>query len=629
MSGSLPSLSSRHADAAAADADVVADADGSLSLARSGAMPLPELMQRAERLQAGGHAQASAALYRAWVEHTDSPHRHIACFNWGTVLGALRRPQEAEAAYRHALALAPAFGQARVNLGHQLEQQGRHDEALAEWARVWQAPPPPLTQPEAFTLHLHALNNSARLLETLRRFDEAEGLMKRSLELRPDQPDVLQHYVHIRQKQCKWPVYEPVGEVTHNQLLVATSPLAMLSASDDPALQLLAAQRFVMHKVPAATAPPLHLSGPRREGRIRIGYLSGDLHLHAVGLLTAEVFGLHDRRRVEVFGFCWSREDGSDLRRRIVQGLDHLVPIGTLDDAQAAQRIAALGIDVLVDLQGLTSGARAGILVRRPAPVQVSWLGLPGTSAIPGVDHILSDRFVLPTELQPYLTERPLHVPHCYQASDRQREEGPTPTRAECGLPEDGFVYCSFNNNFKFTEEMFRCWMRVLHSVPGSVLWLLADNEWARENMLREADAAGVARERLVFAPRVAPPQYLARFRCADLVLDTFPYNAGTTANDVLWMGTPILTRSGRTYISRMAGSLLHAVGLPDLVTHSLPDYERQAIQLGRQPARIASYKRYLAEHGRSSRLFDMPGLVRDIEDAVMPLALAARARVN
>jgi predicted O-linked N-acetylglucosamine transferase (SPINDLY family) len=258
--------------------------------------------------------------------------------------------------------------------------------------------------------------------------------------------------------------------------------------------------------------------------------------------------------------------------------------------------------------------------------VQVGYLGLPGTSALPGVDWIIADRFVLPEAMQPYYTERPIYLPHCYQVSDRQREVAPRPERSRYGLPDDAFVFCSFNNNFKFTEGVFDAWMRILAQVPGSVLWLLADNDTARDNMLRRADAAGIARERLVFAPRVAPPEYLARFQCADLVLDTFPYNAGTTASDALWMGTPILTLSGRSYISRMAGSLLTAVGLPDLITESLADYERLAVALGRTPARVASYKRYLAERGRDSPLFDLPQIVHDLETEFERLALAARA---
>jgi predicted O-linked N-acetylglucosamine transferase (SPINDLY family) len=365
---------------------------------------------------------------------------------------------------------------------------------------------------------------------------------------------------------------------------------------------------------------------PPRNGRIRIGYLSGDLHLHAVGLLTPELFELHDRSRFEVWAFDWTPESEMPQRRRILKAMDHVVRLAGVDDTTAAKLIAQAGIDVLVDLQGLTSGARPAILGQRPAPVQVSYLGLPGTSALPGVDWILADAFTMPPELEPYCTERPIRLPHCYQVSDRQRDISPTPTRAAAGLPDDVFVYCSFNNNHKFTGEVFAAWMRILRQVPDSVLWLLADNDTARESMLCAADAQGIARERLIFAPRVSPADYLARFTCADLMLDTFPFNAGTTASDALWMGLPIVTRAGRSYISRMAGSLLTAVGLPDLITDSLPAYEKLAVDLGRAPARIASYKRYLAEHGRTSPLFDLPQTVRDIEAEFEHLALKHRA---
>jgi predicted O-linked N-acetylglucosamine transferase (SPINDLY family) len=593
--------------------------DGQIAFARSGSMPIDDLLTRTQALSQRGLGADSAALYEAWIDSTASPMRHVACYNWGTVLGALGRHADAEKACRQALALNPDFPHARVNLGHQLEHLGRPVEALAEWEAVREHPKAPIE------LRIHALNNLARLHEMRRHYDRAEACMVASLTLKPDQNDVIQHYVHIRQKQCAWPVYQPVGEVTHNQLLCGTSVLAMLGESDDPALQLMAAQRFVHDKVPKPPEIPLHATRPPRSGKIRIGYLSGDLHMHAVGLLSVELLELHDRERFEVWAFSWSRDDGTPLRARIRKAIDHYVPIGGVDDNTAAKMIADAGIDVLVDLQGLTNGARPGIVVQRPAPVQVSYLGLPGTCALPGVDHIVADPFVMPDALRPYMTERPMHVPHCYQVSDRQREVGAMPTRAQYGLPEDAFVFCSFNNTFKFTEGVYRSWMRILQQVPDSVLWLLADNEWALENLRREADAHGIERNRLILAPRVAPPDYLARFQLADLMLDTFPYNAGTTASDALWMGLPILTYSGRSYISRMAGSLLNAVGLPELVTHSLQDYEQLAVQLGRQPKRVASYKRYLAENGRKSRLFDVPALVREIENGFERLALAKR----
>jgi|CXWL01.1.fsa_nt_gi predicted O-linked N-acetylglucosamine transferase (SPINDLY family) len=608
---------------AAPPAPQAADPAALLEAARRGHLTLQVLIDRAQAMQSAGQSETAAQLYQTWLAHTESPLRHVACFNWGTLLSAAGRNDAAEAAYQQALAHLPGFAPARLNLGHLLERRGAVPGALDLWRAVFDA-----DLPATLELRLHALNNSARLLETQRRYPEAEALMRRSLELKAAQPDVIQHYVHIRQKQCAWPHDLAVGEVTPHQFLVGTSLLATMGLSDDPALQLLAAQRFVHEKVPKPPPLPLHTRPPAAAdgARIRIGYLSGDLHMHAVGLLAPELFELHDRSRFEVWGFCWTPESQQPQRLRILKALDHHVRLGGVDDLTAAKLIAQAGIDVLVDLQGLTSGARPAILGHRPAPVQVSYLGLPGTSALPGVDWMIADRYVMPPELLPYCSERPLYLPHCYQVSDRQREVAAPPERARYGLPEDAFVYCSFNNNHKFTAEMFAAWMRILAAVPGSVLWLLADNDTARENMLRAADAHGVARERLVFAPRVAPAEYLARFALADVMLDTFPFNAGTTASDALWMGTPIVTRSGRTYISRMAGSLLTAVGLPDLIAHDLPGYEVLAVTLGRQPPRVASYKRYLAEHGRQSPLFDVPRIVREIEAEFERLARAARA---
>jgi predicted O-linked N-acetylglucosamine transferase (SPINDLY family) len=582
-------------------------------------LTLAELVSQAQHLQQAGQADAAVLLYQGWV--TDGPlaMRHVACFNLGTLLGGLNRNADAEAAYRQAVVLQPNFPHARLNLGHLLERAGQPEQALAQWRAV-------LASGAATDLRVHAWNNLGRLLETLRRFPEAETCLCESLQLNAHQPSVIQHYLHLRQKQCAWPVYQTLGDVTPNMLLTGTSLLAMMSASDDPALQLIAATRFATDRVPKLAPVALHSGMPARSGKIKIGYLSGDLHMHAVGLLTPELFELHDRSKFEVHAFCWTPESAQPQRQRILAAMDHLVRLDGVDDATAARLIAQAGIDVLVDLQGLTSGARPAILGYRAAPVQVSYLGLPGTSALPGVDWIVADPYVMPPELEPYCTEQPIRLPHCYQVSDRQREVAPRPQRSTYGLPDDRFVYCSFNNTFKFTPEVFGAWMRILAQVPDSVLWLLADNDTARDNLQRNALAQGIAADRLVFAPRVAPPEYLARFQCADLMLDTFPYNAGTTASDALWMGTPIVTLSGRSYISRMAGSLLSAVGLPELATTRLADYEALAVLLGRQPARVASYKRYLAEQGRSSPLFDMPAIVRSIESHFERLALKHRA---
>ncbi|HET8871223.1 MAG TPA: acetylglucosamine transferase [Aquabacterium sp.] len=582
-----------------------------IAKAKSGQMPLNELLDAAQRCVAAGQTQDALTLYESWCEATSSPHLFIALFNWGTVLGNVGRSQEAVAVYQRALSVKPDFIQARLNMGHQLENQGQTEEGLNQWRLAIEQMDRMSNVDEE--LRLHALNNMARLLEVLKRYDESEAYMVRSLDVNPNQPKVIQHYVHIRQKQCEWPVYQTTGRVTANQLWTGTSPLAMLSSSDEPALQLMAARTFVHDRVQPVGAS---LASPKRmkDGPLRVGYLSGDFCLHAVGLLIPELLELHDRSKVEVFGFCWSKDDGTAQRARLVKAFDHHVRIGHLDDLTAARLIASLDIDILVDLQGLTSGARPNILSHRPARVQMTYLGFPGTTGLPGLDYVICDRYVVPPELVPMMSEKPLYMSQCYQISDRKREVGKTPVRADYKLPEDKFVFCSFNNNFKFTEELFSTWMRILQQVDNSVLWLLADNRWAHENMLASADRHGINRDRLIFAPRVAPPDYLARFQLADLFLDTFPYNAGTTANDVLFMGTPILTYSGRTFISRMAGSLLENVGLPDLITNSIEEYERKAVQLGRNPKMIATYKRYLAEHRMSTPLFDIPAFVRDLE---------------
>ncbi|WP_237491469.1 tetratricopeptide repeat protein [Malikia spinosa] len=579
-------------------------------------LSLTDLMAQAGVLSQQGQVPVAIALYRAWLAvRVADPLRYVALFNLGVLHGSLQQPQEAEPLYREALRLQPTLLQARLNLGHALENQGKLDDAVAQWQQVLDELAA-VPQPDV-ALQLHALNNLARALESAKRYDEAEAYMARSLQVEPDQSAVLQHYVHIRQKQCKWPVYQPIGDVTINRQLLSTSALAMLAAYDDPALQLLAARQFVHEKTQAPV--PRKPRRVRQAGeRIRIGYLSGDLCMHAVGLLTVELFELHDRSRFEVFGFCWSNDDGSPLRERLIKAFDHHVRIGHLSDEQAAQVIEACGIDILVDLQGLTSGARPNILMQRPAgAVQISYLGLPGTSALPTVDYIVADDFVFPPELEPFMTEKPLRLPRCYQVSDRQRDVGPPLTRAACGLPDDRFVFAAFNNNYKITPEVFATWMRILTQVPDSVLWLMADNRWSEQNLRDQAKVQGIDPARLIFAGRAFPAEYMARLALPDLFLDTLPYNAGTTANDILWMGTPILTCSGKTYISRMCGSLLTAVGLPDLITFSLAEYECKAVQLGRNPKRIASHKRYLDEHRRDSELFDMPQLVRDLETAL------------
>jgi predicted O-linked N-acetylglucosamine transferase (SPINDLY family) len=580
-------------------------------IAEQGALPLLDLFVLAERLNGEQRTQEVVDLYRCWLQHTPSPLAYAAHFNLAVSLSNLGRDGEAEVAYRTAIAQKPDFIEAHLNLGTLLERIGQAPAALDIWRKVPGFGDPASKSDSA--LHVQAWNNLGRLLEIRKELAEAEQMLRNSLLLDPSQKNPLTHYVHLRQKQCEWPIYQPFAQITEAQMHEATSALALLSASNDPAAQLAAAKRFVAEKVD----PPEVELAPRTgyaHRKLRVAYLSSDFCSHAVSILTAELYELHDRDKIKLYGFSWSREDGTPLRARVVKALDNYIAIHKMSDREAAECIRGHEIDILVDLHGLTSGTRPGILALRPAPVQITYLGFPGTTGLPQIDYVLADRFVLPPELATHFSEKPLYMPDCFQINDRQREIGAALTREQCGLPPDGFVFCSFNNNFKFSEEMFDCWMRILARVPHSVLWLVSDNEQVRQNLQQRARTLGVEPQRLYFAPRVGPLEYLARFACADLFLDTFPFNAGTTASDALWAGLPLLTYSGQTFASRMAGSILQAVDLPDLITFNLADYEEKAVSLAHQPEKIAAMKQQLAQNKLSCKLFDSPQFVRDLE---------------
>jgi len=582
-----------------------------LDQAERGVLPLVELFNGAQALIDGGAPQSAVRLYEQWLAHTHSPLAYAVWFNLALCHSGTGNDTRAEGDYLKAIALNPGYIEARLHLGALYERQGRADDALATWQAI-------LTDvsdlPAHPALHVQTLNHIARLLEQCNRLSEAAAMLTQSLQLRADQPAVTAHWVHLRQKLCRWPVWQALAGVTLEQQRQHTSALTMLGILDDPAAQLAAARHFAATKL-RADLPPLCEPAGYPHRRIRIGYLSSDLCSHAVSMLTAELYELHDRSRMEVYAFSWSREDESPLRARVVGAMDHYVRIDRMSDEEAARAIRAHDIDILVDLHGLTAGARPGILCWRPAPVQVAWLGFPGPTAIPGVDYVIADAFVLPPELEAHFTERPLRMPHTFQISDRQRVVGPPLERAAHGLPAHGFVFCSFNSASKITPAMFSAWLRILRRVPGSVLWLLADAPEARANLMGAATEADIDTARLVFADRISPGEHLARLPLVDLFLDTAPFNAGTTASDALWAGLPLLTCAGRTFSARMAGSLLHAAGLPELVTHTLADYEEMAVALAEDRARLSALRQRLVENRDRSALFDTPRFVRDYED--------------
>lgn len=581
-----------------------------------GKLPFVDLIDYTSRLEGAGLQPLAALLYQTWLNRNPSPYAHAVNFNLGATLNTLGDTAGAEAAYRRAIAISPVFAQPRLNLGLLMERAGQVDAAMAEWQWiVANCPRDEATKP----LVQLAMNHLGRVLEAKKQFPDAEAYLTQSLLLDADQPDVLHHWVFMRQKQCAWPVYADVPGVSKEAMHEATSALAMLSVSDDPKDQLHAAEQFVQTKL-AKNLPQLTHGQSYGHKKLRIAYCSSDFCLHPVSLLTVQLFELHNRDAFEVYGFCWSPEDGSAMRQRVKQGMDHFFTIHQLTDEEAARLIRSHEIDILVDLQGQTSGARANILGYRPAPIQITYLGLPATTGLPSIDYVIADEFLIPQSEAQFYSEKPLYMPHIYQVSDRKRVQGPRPTRASCGLPKDGFVFCSFNNSYKYTPEVFAVWLSLLRQVPGSVLWLLADNPWAEKNLRMVAEAQGFAPDRLVFATRVSPENYLARYLVADLFLDTFPFNAGTTANDCLWMGCPLVTYTGRSFGARMAGALLTAAGLPELITYNLADYEALALALARDPGRCAALRDRLGAVRDTGVLFDTPLFVRDLESRLQSL---------
>jgi predicted O-linked N-acetylglucosamine transferase (SPINDLY family) len=602
---------------------VAADASPSfqqvLLQAWHGQLTLLQLFEVANRMAEGEQGPLAAVLYQTWLRRNHTTHDHLVNFNLGVLLFSLGDLTGALEAYSRALHQAPDFLQPRFNLGLTYERLGNSEAAVAHWQRIGSHAR--ADDPEQRPFVLLALNNLGRHYEDRGRLADALDCLTRSLNMEPMQPDVIHHWVFLRAKQCVWPVYQPPQGLNEAVLKQYTSALAMISLSEDPAQQLAAAQQYVKDKL-TLDVPSLTPTRPYKHKKLRIGYCSSDFCLHPVAMLMVELFELHDREQFEVYGFDWSREDGTGLRERVIKAMDHFERIHNLSDEAAAQLIRKYEIDILVDLQGQTLGARANMLAYRPAPVQITYLGLPATTGLPFIDYVIADRFLVPESALGFYSEKPLYMPDVYQVSDRLRQSSAPPSRSSLGLPEQAFVFCCFNNNYKFTPDVFASWMNILRRTPGSVLWLLADNPWAQESLQREAMGAGIASDRLVFASRALPPDYLARLAVADLFLDSYPFNAGTTANDALFMGLPVLTRSGQTFASRMAGALLTAAGLPELITYTAQDYENKAVELASNPQVCARMKQQLAVVKAGGVLFDTPRFVRNLEAQLLALPL-------
>jgi predicted O-linked N-acetylglucosamine transferase (SPINDLY family) len=529
---------------------------------------VPAFANAANVLRKLGRAEEAIAVCEQIIaRRPDAPEPY---FNLGNARKELCRPAAAIEAYRRAIALRPDFAEVYVNLGNLLQGQDAFGEAVDAYAQAIALRPG--------MADAHA--NMATALERLDRLEEAIAAYRKAVELDPKLHDVRVWLHHKRRIVCDWS-----GIETEEAELLRLAPSAappqpfpFLSMAASAADQLRYARAFA-----ARFAAPCDFTRALGESsnRLRIGYLSNDFCRHATALLVAELIELHDRSRFDIFAYSHGVDDHSEIGARLRKSFDRFVDLRPLTDDEAARRIHADGIDILIEMKGYTFGARTGIAARRPAPLQASFLGFPGTMGAGFIDYVIADPIVLPMDQQIHFSEKIVHLPHCYQPNDSGRPIAEaTPTRAQCGLPEDGFVFCSFNNSYKITPAFFDVWMRLLSAVPGSVLWLLEANALVRDNLRNEARLRGVDPDRLVFAPKRPSAEHLARHRLADLFLDTLPYNAHTTASDALWAGLPVLTCVGETFAGRVAASLLRTVGLPELATASLEDYESLARKL-------------------------------------------------
>jgi predicted O-linked N-acetylglucosamine transferase (SPINDLY family) len=575
------------------------------------------------------------------------PHDADTLEQRASVLVALKNYAGALDNYNRALALTPGHIAALKSRGLLLNQLQRYADALADFdgflairqddAAVWQGRGNALAQlnhddaalgsfREALRLRpadAVALFNCASLLARGSRYEEARCELENLLALEPDFPLARGLLMHVRLQVCDWrdlpqARQDIASALAHGKR--AIYPFGLLAFSDSPSEQLRCAEITARHIHAMSPVPPSRRQAGRHE-KLRVAYLSGDFYRHAIPFLIAGVFEQHDTERFETFGISYGPNDGSDLRARLENAFTHFSDFHAMSDAEIADKLQEWEIDIAVDLKGYTAGARPGILAHRPAPIQVHYLGYPGTLGSDFIDYLIADSTIIPEEHRAFYSEEIVYLPDTYQCNDsRRRIATHTLTRAEAGLPEGPFVFCCFNGSQKIMPETFALWMEILADVTSSVLWLLEGHPSATVNLRREAQARGIAPERLIFAKHAPLEDHLARLTLADLVLDTLPYGAHTTASDALWAGVPVLTRLGTTFAGRVAASLLKAAGLPELITLSPAQYKSLACELAQDASRMRPIKAKLAVNRKTMPLFDTTRITRNLEAAYLQM---------
>ena len=569
-----------------------------------------------------------------------------AYWNLGNALRAVDRAEEAVVQYEKALAIRPDYAEADNSLGNALRILGRHEAAITRFEKAiakradYVEPRLNLAQVlseferfdgaikqydavlAADRSNTEALSGRGRALAGLKRHREAVASFEEALASDPGHAVALSGLLRSAAEACDWAITtRRIPELTaHANRGGLVEPLDLLVYSDEASLHLAAAESFARHVAPVRPAP-MWTATVWQNRRIRIGYLASGFYEHPTARLSAELIEIHDRSRFEVLGFSTGPDDKSDMRARLMRGFDNFVDVRPQTDEEAARLINEMQVDILVDRSGYTANARPGIFMHRPAPIQVNYIGYPGTLGSCCYDYVIADPTVLPFDQQQFYAENIVHLPESYLVNDTQRFTlTDSITREQAGLPERGFVFCCFNLSSKITPQMFDIWMRLLHQTDGSVLWLLRTHPETTENLAREATLRGVDPARIIYADRMKLDKHLARHRLADLFLDTLPYNAHTTANDALLAGLPVLTCLGNAFAGRVAASLLVAIGLPELVTRSLEEYEACALRLANEPARLADLRDRLLRNKLTHPLFNGHQYRRQLEKAFVTM---------
>jgi predicted O-linked N-acetylglucosamine transferase (SPINDLY family) len=544
-----------------------------------------------------------------------APNNPEAWLNYGKAFSDLNAYEEALSIYDKALIINPGYAEAFLNKGATLKELKRYEEAIVCAESALRINP---NLAEGWV-------NKGVALKEFKRYEEVISHYERALSLKSEIDWLNGELLHTKMKICRWSGFTDNLENITNRLMAnekIANPFPLLALTDGVLLQRKCAEIYAQEKYPFNPALGPITKTKRLQGeKIRIGYFSADFHNHATGYLMAELFELHDKQKFEIFGFSFGPIKNDEMRQRLEKSFNQFIEVGDKADVEISQLSRDLNIDIAVDLKGFTQDARMGIFSYRAAPIQVNYLGYPGTLGADYMDYIIADETLIPDHLQLGYSEKVVYLPDSYQANDSKRVIADKKfTRQELGLPETGFVFSSFNNNYKILPAIFDSWMRILNAVEGSVLWLFEDNNLATESLKNEAEKRGIDSNRLVFAKRMSLPEHLARHQQADLFLDTFPYNAHTTASDALWAGLPIITLMGESFASRVAASLLYAINLPELVTTSQAEYELLAIELATNPLKLNSIKQKLTKNRLTTPLFNAQLFTKNLEVTYMQM---------